>query len=180
VAWARAGLHDPGSWTRTTTSTTGTATTTATTGTTAAASTAPAPAARTALMPTMDTSCAESLASPAQGEIAQLVEHTTENRGVPGSSPGLAIIQKPWYCYVCAFVTLHPVRGGALFWASKPNLWTGSLGVAIHTVAKQVVGWESESGQEREVSSVPVSPAFLAGGRFPFGRAQARGASPVP
>ena len=27
------------------------------------------------------------------GEIAQLVEHTTENRGVPGSSPGLAI---PW------------------------------------------------------------------------------------
>ena len=27
----------------------------------------------------------------ARGEIAQLVEHTTENRGVPGSSPGLAI-----------------------------------------------------------------------------------------
>ena len=26
-----------------------------------------------------------------RGEIAQLVEHTTENRGVPGSSPGLAI-----------------------------------------------------------------------------------------
>ena len=26
----------------------------------------------------------------ARGEIAQLVEHTTENRGVPGSSPGLA------------------------------------------------------------------------------------------
>src|SRR5215207_5966998 len=25
------------------------------------------------------------------GEIAQLVEHTTENRGVPGSIPGLAI-----------------------------------------------------------------------------------------
>ena len=25
-----------------------------------------------------------------RGEIAQLVEHTTENRGVPGSSPGLA------------------------------------------------------------------------------------------
>src|SRR5436190_16916290 len=28
---------------------------------------------------------------PHHGEIAQLVEHTTENRGVPGSSPGLAI-----------------------------------------------------------------------------------------
>ena len=28
---------------------------------------------------------------PDRGEIAQLVEHTTENRGVPGSSPGLAI-----------------------------------------------------------------------------------------
>jgi trans-2,3-dihydro-3-hydroxyanthranilate isomerase len=33
----------------------------------------------------------DSLASLAHGEIAQLVEHTTENRGVPGSSPGLAI-----------------------------------------------------------------------------------------
>ena len=30
----------------------------------------------------------------ALGEIAQLVEHTTENRGVPGSSPGLAIVRK--------------------------------------------------------------------------------------
>src|SRR5205807_3970699 len=28
---------------------------------------------------------------PLKGEIAQLVEHTTENRGVPGSNPGLAI-----------------------------------------------------------------------------------------
>src|SRR3954452_15221585 len=32
-----------------------------------------------------------SLAFPRAGEIAQLVEHATENRGVPGSSPGLAI-----------------------------------------------------------------------------------------
>ena len=31
----------------------------------------------------------------ALGEIAQLVEHTTENRGVPGSSPGLAIGNGP-------------------------------------------------------------------------------------
>ena len=31
----------------------------------------------------------------AHGEIAQLVEHTTENRGVPGSSPGLAIRKLP-------------------------------------------------------------------------------------
>ncbi len=30
-----------------------------------------------------------------RGEIAQLVEHTTENRGVPGSSPGLAISRCP-------------------------------------------------------------------------------------
>ncbi len=30
------------------------------------------------------------LPSARHGEIAQLVEHTTENRGVPGSSPGLA------------------------------------------------------------------------------------------
>ena len=32
----------------------------------------------------------QALASRGQGEIAQLVEHTTENRGVPGSIPGLA------------------------------------------------------------------------------------------
>ena len=31
----------------------------------------------------------------ARGEIAQLVEHTTENRGVPGSSPGLATPKGP-------------------------------------------------------------------------------------
>src|SRR5207302_1401885 len=37
----------------------------------------------------------EPLASPHHGEIAQLVEHTTENRGVPGSSPGLAIREPP-------------------------------------------------------------------------------------
>ena len=40
----------------------------------------------------------QSLASPAQGEIAQLVEHTTENRGVPGSIPGLAIAKSPANC----------------------------------------------------------------------------------
>jgi hypothetical protein len=43
----------------------------------------------------------DSLASSNHGGIAQLVEHTTENRGVPGSSPGLAISQThtrdfPW------------------------------------------------------------------------------------
>src|SRR3954468_17692813 len=32
---------------------------------------------------------------PRRGEIAQLVEHTTENRGVPGSSPGLATPRRP-------------------------------------------------------------------------------------
>ena len=36
----------------------------------------------------------DALAYSAPGEIAQLVEHTTENRGVPGSSPGLAIPRK--------------------------------------------------------------------------------------
>src|SRR5579884_1290594 len=35
------------------------------------------------------------LASAPTGEIAQLVEHTTENRGVPGSIPGLAIVMGP-------------------------------------------------------------------------------------
>ena len=30
-----------------------------------------------------------------RGEVAQLVEHTTENRGVPGSIPGLAIGERP-------------------------------------------------------------------------------------
>ena len=35
------------------------------------------------------------------GEIAQLVEHTTENRGVPGSSPGLAIPGCPAHSRYC-------------------------------------------------------------------------------
>jgi hypothetical protein len=35
------------------------------------------------------------------GEIAQLVEHTTENRGVPSSSLGLAIENT---LQLCAFV----------------------------------------------------------------------------
>jgi hypothetical protein len=29
---------------------------------------------------------------PSLGEVAQLVEHTTENRGVAGSIPALAIV----------------------------------------------------------------------------------------
>ena len=37
----------------------------------------------------------QALAFSRVGEIAQLVEHTTENRGVPGSSPGLAIVARP-------------------------------------------------------------------------------------
>ena len=40
----------------------------------------------------------------ALGEIAQLVEHTTENRGVPGSSPGLAIARNArWLLYCVIF-----------------------------------------------------------------------------
>jgi hypothetical protein len=31
---------------------------------------------------------------PARGEVAQLVEHTTENRGVAGSIPALAIVDR--------------------------------------------------------------------------------------
>ena len=42
----------------------------------------------------------------AHGEIAQLVEHTTENRGVPGSSPGLATRERP--CYAGPFSALTP------------------------------------------------------------------------
>ena len=33
----------------------------------------------------------ESVTLPPLGEVAQLVEHCTENAGVPGSSPGFAI-----------------------------------------------------------------------------------------
>jgi hypothetical protein len=53
-----------------------------------------------------DRSPSESLASPIHGEIAQLVEHTTENRGVPGSSPGLATSEKS-----CKARTFRFVRG---------------------------------------------------------------------
>jgi hypothetical protein len=34
-----------------------------------------------------------------------LVEHTTENRGVPGSSPGLAIRERPWNSGPFVFLT---------------------------------------------------------------------------
>jgi hypothetical protein len=46
----------------------------------------------------------QALASRGQGEIAQLVEHTTENRGVPGSIPGLATFRStcrsPLFCFL--------------------------------------------------------------------------------
>ena len=57
---------------------------------------APAPARRlahSALRPPAHARRRASLG--AHGEIAQLVEHTTENRGVPGSSPGLATPKGP-------------------------------------------------------------------------------------
>jgi hypothetical protein len=41
--------------------------------------------------PSHDRSGEPAASRSASGEIAQLVEHTTENRGVPGSNPGLAI-----------------------------------------------------------------------------------------
>jgi MFS family permease len=53
------------------------------------------------------------------GEIAQLVEHTTENRGVPGSSPGLAIAELPANVdFVLTFAARSP---GAETLASPPG-----------------------------------------------------------
>ena len=39
--------------------------------------------------------------APLRGEVAQLVEHTTENRGVPGSIPGLAICRLRGIAWLC-------------------------------------------------------------------------------
>ena len=50
----------------------------------------------------------DALACRALGEIAQLVEHTTENRGVPGSSPGLATREIPIASGFSAFWTGSP------------------------------------------------------------------------
>ncbi len=57
------------------------------------------------------------------GEIAQLVEHTTENRGVPGSSPGLATQGSPanaglflWVSGGAASVRASPLGFVAFSW----------------------------------------------------------------
>src|SRR5271168_1560436 len=59
------------------------------------------------------------LLSRSLAEIAQLVEHTTENRGVPGSSPGLAI-----GCSPCSGAGARWCPIGVLFqrvWALDPG-----------------------------------------------------------
>ena len=54
----------------------------------------------------------QALPSRLHGEIAQLVEHTTENRGVPGSSPGLAILKPeiPLGCGIFCSVVQSPLE----------------------------------------------------------------------
>src|SRR6478735_8011243 len=54
----------------------------------------------------------QALPSRLHGEIAQLVEHTTENRGVPGSSPGLAILKPeiPLGCGMFCSVVQSPLE----------------------------------------------------------------------
>jgi hypothetical protein len=52
----------------------------------------------------------QALASRGQGEIAQLVEHTTENRGVPGSIPGLATFELP--ANLCLFASARDALEG--------------------------------------------------------------------
>src|SRR4051794_35169888 len=55
----------------------------------------------------------------AHGEIAQLVEHTTENRGVPGSSPGLAIAPEP--CFAVSFAEPESrLIAASLYVAQRP------------------------------------------------------------
>ena len=50
-----------------------------------------------------------------RGEIAQLVEHTTENRGVPGSSPGLAIRDGVFHTY-STYGRGAEMMGGWYYW----------------------------------------------------------------
>ena len=78
-----------------------------------------------------------------RGEIAQLVEHTTENRGVPGSSPGLAIgevpakrrflrrARAPAPCTPCASRPACPRGGGR--WRSPRSTGPGRLGAAARS-----------------------------------------------
>src|SRR5438876_11977437 len=62
------------------------------------------------------------------GEIAQLVEHTTENRGVPGSIPGLAIsriLQRAERsAAACGCVGPHPAQGASSRYRKQVVTWS--------------------------------------------------------
>jgi hypothetical protein len=87
----------------------------------------------------------QAVRSRIQGEIAQLVEHTTENRGVPGSSPGLAIAESPANARLFLLARRkgshrEPARRpfSGLFSAYRPGR-CGSRGVGRHHLCGQVM-----------------------------------------
>src|SRR4030088_1189671 len=86
------------------------------------------------------------LASPGHGEIAQLVEHTTENRGVPGSSPGLAM-------YVRA---RPPGPGGASAINVVPAVPT-PLGSAFASSRNRAVLYDPRRSEPEANSTSPFS-----------------------
>jgi hypothetical protein len=92
----------------------------------------------------------QSLASRGQGEIAQLVEHTTENRGVPGSSPGLAIL-------------VFPANGR--FWVSaKPDHGAGICRLVATKTATESSAASTRTGRFRAGDKPAVTPACPNGG----------------
>jgi dodecin len=109
------------------------------------------------------------------GGIAQLVEHTTENRGVPGSSPGLAIrrppgfprglakLAPPWEC-----AEKHKSTGGDQM-ADSVYRVTEVIGVSSESweqAARNAVETAGESVRELRIAEVVRQDVTIADGKI--------------
>lgn len=61
------------------------------------------------------------------GYVAQLVEHSTDNRKVPGSSPGVATKNKISFCIAQRLVKYRSVAQLAEQWPPKPKVVSSIL-----------------------------------------------------
>ena len=90
-----------------------------------------------------------------RGEIAQLVEHTTENRGVPGSNPGLAILRSP--CNQAYFGKRSvPTRSTE----QRNRVPASAGGERFSEVDEQRAPLQTAGGVRREQPSGPQLPAL--------------------
>ena len=108
-----------------------------------------------------------------RGEIAQLVEHTTENRGVPGSSPGLAIGIRFWRPAVTRDVVRRvrvPVSPWGSFW--RPAVTRDVVRRVRVPVSPSgpIASWGARRGRAGRLLSAGPNRAASAHTRWPAGR----------